>query len=171
MHQINFFATLFLSALVPLVLGFIWYHPLVFGSAWMKAGKFDPEKMKEGFNMPLVFGLTYLLGVFISFALSGIVIHQMGFFSMLQMHFKEQATQDFFKNGIAVYGNDFRTFKHGALHGAITGFGIALPVVAVNGLFERRGWTYILINAGFWILSITLMGAIICQFANLASLS
>jgi hypothetical protein len=32
-------------------------------------------------------------------------------------------------------------------------------------LFERRSWKYIFINAGYWILTLTLMGGIICAYA------
>lgn len=60
------------------------------------------------------------------------------------------------------YGDAFRTFKHGALHGFITGVFIALPITAINALFEQKSWKYILINAGYWIVSLTNMGAIIC---------
>ena len=169
--QLNFFLVAAVAAFVPLVLGFVWYHPKVFGTAWMKACGFEAEKMKEGFNMPLTFGLTLLLGFFMSFALSGIVIHQMGFYSMLQKHFTEPATLKTFGDLMAIYGDDFRTFKHGALHGTITGIGIGLTIVAVNGMFERRGFKYIAINAGFWIVCLLIMGGIICQFADLTSMS
>jgi hypothetical protein len=159
-----------ISAFVPLIIGFVWYHPKVFGTAWVRAGKFDETKLKEGFNMALVFGLTLVFGFFISFVLSGIVIHQMGFFSLLQNHWTEPDTQKRFMDIMGVYGNDFRTFKHGALHGTITGIGVALPVIAINGMFERHSFKYILINAGFWILSMLIMGGIICQFADLNSM-
>jgi hypothetical protein len=69
-----------------------------------------------------------------------------------------------------MFGGDFRTFKHGALHGTITGIGLALPIVAVNAMFERKGVKYILINAGFWTLCLIVMGGIICQLVDLASL-
>ncbi len=168
--QLNFWLVMLISAFVPLLLGFVWYHPKVFGTAWMKAGGFDEAKMKEGFNMPLVFALTLVLGFFISVVLSGICIHQMGFFSMLQKNFTDPATQEFFKKGLEMYGNDFRTFKHGMLHGVITGIGLALPVVAICGMFERKTAKHILINAGFWILCFTVMSGIICQFVDFASL-
>lgn len=80
--QLNFFLVSAIAALVPLIVGFVWYHPKVFGTAWLKINGFDEAKMKEGFNMPLVFGLTLVFGYLISFVLSGIVIHQMGFFSL-----------------------------------------------------------------------------------------
>lgn len=168
--QLNFFLVSAIAALVPLIVGFVWYHPKVFGTTWMNINGFDEAKMKEGFNMPLVFGLTLVFGYLISFVLSGIVIHQMGFFSMLQMNFKDAAVQDFFNQGNVAYGNDFRTFKHGALHGTITGFFLALPIIAINALFERRGFKYIAIHTGYWVLTLLLMGGILCQFVDLRSL-
>lgn len=162
-----------IAALIPLLVGMIWYNPKVFGTAWMNANGFtDPEKMKEGFNMPLVFGLTFVLGFFVAFGLSAIVIHQFGFFGMLQHQvgdLKDATAIAFFKTGFDTYGNEFRTFKHGTLHGTITGVTIALPIVAINALFERRGFKYIAIHAGYWIVCLCLMGGFICQFADVTA--
>lgn len=167
--QFNMIITSALAALIPLIVGMVWYNPKVFGTAWMNANGFtDPDKMKEGFNMPLVFGLTYVFSFFIAFSLAAVVIHQFGFFSMLQhkIMMKDAATMDFFKTGFDTYGNEFRTFKHGTLHGAILGVTVALPIVAINALFERKGFKYIAIHAGYWIVSLVLMGGFICQFAK-----
>jgi hypothetical protein len=62
------------------------------------------------------------------------------------------------------YGNNFRTFKHGALHGVITGIFMILPVIATNGLFERKSFKYIFISSGFWMVSLALMGGLICAY-------
>ena len=62
------------------------------------------------------------------------------------------------------YGDRFRTFGHGLLHGMLLGITIALPVIGVNALFEQKGFKYIAINAGFWIVCMGIMGGIICQF-------
>lgn len=167
--QLNFFLVAAIAALVPLIVGSVWYHPKVFGTTWLKINGFDEAKMKEGFNMPLVFGLTLVFGYLISFVLSGIVIHQMGFFSMLQMNFKDAAVQDFFNQGNLAYGSDFRTFKHGALHGTIAGIFFVLPIIGINALFERRGFKYIAVHTGYWILTLLLMGGILCQFVDLKS--
>ena len=168
--QLNFFLVAAVAALVPLFMGAIWYHPKVFGTAWLKINGFEEAKMKEGFNMPLVFGLTFVFGFLVAFALTPVVIHQFGFFGMLQKDFMSAETQEFMKQGMTAYGNDFRTFKHGALHGTITGIGFGLPIVGINALFERRGFKYIAIHAGFWIACICLMGGILCQFVDMNSL-
>jgi hypothetical protein len=62
------------------------------------------------------------------------------------------------------HGANFRSFKHGALHGTLTGFFLALPIVATGAMFEQRSWKYIAISAGYWIITFMLMGGLICQF-------
>lgn len=60
------------------------------------------------------------------------------------------------------YGTAFRTFKHGALHGFMSGLLFAFPINAINGLFERKSWRYIWVNSGYWIVTLTLIGSLIC---------
>lgn len=156
------FLILLAAALIPLVIGFVWYNPKVFGNAWMKAADMNEDKMK-GANMGLIFGLSYLFSVILASALMGIVIHQWGVFSLVG------GNAELFNTGTAAalmaeYGNDFRTFKHGLLHGVIAGFTLALPILATNAMFERKGFKYIAVNAGYWIVTMGLMGGVICQF-------
>ena len=65
------------------------------------------------------------------------------------------------------YGNNFRSFGHGAIHGIIASVFFVLPVVAINALFERRSWKYIMLHWGFWAVSLLIMGGLICQFTQL----
>ncbi|MGH7457109.1 MAG: DUF1761 domain-containing protein, partial [bacterium] len=44
--KLNFLATL-VSALATFVLGALWYSPLLFGKAWVKAHGYTEEKMNE----------------------------------------------------------------------------------------------------------------------------
>jgi hypothetical protein len=155
------------TALVPLVLGFIWYHPKVFGNAWMKATGITPEDGKK-MNMPLVFGLTYVFSFFIAVSLHFMTIHQFAFTSLLEPargfvdppNFKETILA-----AAAISETKFRTWSHGLAHGIITGVTLFLPMVAINAMFERKGWKYILINWGFYTVSFTIMMMIIDQFA------
>jgi len=41
---------------------------------------------------------------------------------------------------------------------------LALPIVGIPALFERKGFNYIAINAGYWIVSMALMGGVLCAF-------
>ncbi len=166
MH-VNFLIIL-LAALVPMVMGFIWYNPKVLGKAWMHAAGMTEEKMK-GSNMALVFGLAFLFSFFLSMAMQFMVIHQFHLYSILMnepgMKDPNSEVSMMVKGFMEKYGTNFRTFKHGALHGALGGIMIALPIIATNALFERKSAKYIAINAGYWIVTMTLMGGVICAFS------
>jgi hypothetical protein len=166
----HFLLTNAVAALIPLLIGFAWYNPKVFGKAWMASAGMTEDSMK-GANMALVFGLTYLFSFFLATELNFITIHQFGLFSMFQDPAGKAALAD--PNSelgktvhglLTTYQNNFRTYKHGALHGFIAGVTFALPIVGVNALFERKGFKYIAINAGFWIVCCVLMGAIVCHW-------
>ncbi len=156
---------LLITGLIPLIIGFVWYHPKVFGTAWMTASGVTPDSGK-GANMALTFGLTYVFSVLLSSALMSIVIHQFGFMSMMMdVPGVTDSTTEIgktFKSLMDTYGHNFRTFKHGALHGTIAGIFIGLPIIGVNALYEQKKGKYIFINAGFWTLSMALMGGVIC---------
>ena len=64
-----------------------------------------------------------------------------------------------------VYGDRFRTFEHGALHGMMGGLFIVLPIMGTNNLFERRSFKLTLINTGYWTITLALMGGVLCQWA------
>lgn len=168
MFKPNFLAIL-LAALVPMVTGFIWYHKNVFGSSWMKEAGMNEEKMK-GANMILIFGLSYLLSFLLAFAMQFIVIHQSHLYSVVMgdptLTDPNSELSMLLKNFMEKYGNNFRTFKHGALHGTIAGITVALPIIGTNALFERKSFKYVAINAGYWILTIALMGGVVCGMTN-----
>lgn len=126
----------FVAAISTLVLGFIWYHPKVFGTAWMQDSGMTEEKARQG-NMAVTFGVTFVLGLLAAWGLShyGFAVHQ---------------------------GHEgFNTFKHGVYHAGQIGLLFALPAMAINALFEQKSWRYILINAGYWVVCLSIMGGIL----------
>lgn len=156
--EINFLA-LIAAAISTLITGFIWYNPKVFGNAWMHEAGLTTEKLKGG-NMLKIFGLTILLSFFIAFVLQFFVIHQ---FSIMELVGGDpSAAKPSYEAFISDYGTAFRTFRHGALHGFMTGLFLAFPIIAINSLFERKSWKYICINSGYWIINFIIMGGIIC---------
>ncbi|SFZ90174.1 Protein of unknown function [Flaviramulus basaltis] len=155
--EFNYLAV-FVAALVPILIGFLWYNPKTFGTAWMRHAEMTEEKMKSA-NMAVVFGVTLLLSFILAFILPSITVHQMGAFSLVQGDLGIQPSYETF---MAEYKDEFRTFKHGAFHGVIAGIFIILPIIGINGLFERKSWKYILINTGYWIVTLAIMGAIVC---------
>ena len=156
--EVNFLALL-VAALTTLVVGFIWYHPKVFGTVWMRETNQTEESMK-GSNMIKIFAMSIFYAFLISFILQGIVIHQFG--AMGLVGGDPTLAKPSYAAFMADYGTAYRTFKHGMLHGFFTGLFVALPIIGTNALFERKTWKYTLINGGFWIVSLTIMGGIIC---------
>lgn len=156
--EINFLALL-AAAFSALIIGAIWYNPKVFGTAWMKAADMTEEKM-QGANMAKIFILAFIFAFLLAFALQFLTIHQTGALGMVGGD--PSLAKPSFEAFMADYGTAFRTFKHGALHGTIAGIFIALPILGTNALFERKGAKYIFINAGYWIVTMAIMGGIVC---------
>jgi hypothetical protein len=152
----NFYAVL-VSALVTLLVGFVWYNPKVFGTIWMNETGMTEEKAKQS-NLLKVFGLTIFYSLLLSTIMPSLVIHQMGVLGVFEGNDKNPEFIEFMN----LHGDAFRTFKHGALHGFISGVFFALPITAINSLFEQKSWKFILVTSGYWIVSLTIMGAIIC---------
>lgn len=146
MEEMDFnWIALIVASLIPLVTGFIWYNPKVFGTAWMKETGMTEEKAK-GMNPGKTYGLAVVFAFLIAFMLWPQV--------MLggapgEIHGAEP----------------FMTFKHGALHGAMVGLLFVLPVFATNALFEMKSAKYVMINAGYWIVTMALMGGLINAWA------
>ncbi len=156
----NFYAVL-VAALVTLLVGFVWYHPKVFGTIWMNETGMTEEKAKQS-NLLKVFGLTIFYSFMLAFITPALVIHQMSALGMIGGPEFTATAKPSYAAFLADYGTAFRTFKHGAYHGFFSGLFIALPITTINALFEQKSWKYILVTAGFWIVSWTIMGAIIC---------
>ena len=159
--ELNFMAII-MAALSTLVIGFLWYNPKTFGGIWMRESGMTEERMK-GSNMFIIFGMSLFYAFLIAFVLSPIVIHQFGAFGMINADTANAKPS--YEAFMTDYGTEFRTFKHGALHGFITGLFLALPILGTNALFERKSWKYTLVNGGFWIVCLTVMGGIICGWA------
>jgi hypothetical protein len=49
----------------------------------------------------------------------------------------------------------------GATLGAIVGIGLVATALATNGIFEDRSWTLVALNAGYQIVSLIVMGAVL----------
>ncbi len=155
----------FVVGLIPLVVGAIYYSEALLGKKWMRLNGFTPEFLKEG-NPIVLFGSTYLLSVLIAFAFSGIVVHQTSIFQTMMPEVMEEGSkaQAQFEELMAQYGNNFRNLKHGAIHGVIFSIFFVLPLIAINALFERKTWSYIFIHVGYWLITLSIMGAVMSAY-------
>ncbi len=160
-------STVLLAAFIPIAVGFIYYNPKVLGGVWMRASGMTEEKMK-GTNMLVIFGVSLLLSFVLGFIMFSLTVHQTDIYSL---HAGDQgfrvegsATMYQINELMNEYRERFRTFGHGALHGAVIGLFVVLPVLGTNALFERKNGTYIFVNVGYWVICLSLMGGVLCQW-------
>lgn len=148
-----------IAAVAALVIGAVWYNPKVFGNAWMRESGMTEEKMKGG-NMAIIFGLALVFAAMLALFLSQMTNHQWGALSLVGGD--PETAEASYAAFMADYGTKFRTYKHGAFHGVLAGIFIVLPILGTNALFERKSAKYILINVGYWTVTLAVMGAILC---------
>jgi len=156
----NFLAVV-IAALVPIFVGMIWYNPKVFGNTWMKESGMTEEKTRQA-NMLKIFGLCLVYSFMLAVMMPVLTIHQFGPLGMIGGPDFIETAKPSYEAFMTDYGDAFRTFKHGALHGCMSGLFLALPIIAISSLFEQRSWKYIAISAGYWTVVMTLMGGIVC---------
>ena len=53
----NMLLTSAMAGLIPLLVGFIWYNPKVFGTIWMRAAGITPDPKKINFPVMILVSL------------------------------------------------------------------------------------------------------------------
>jgi len=134
MEKINILS-LVIATLIPMIMGFVYYHKALFGNAWMASVGLTEEKIKEA-NMGVTMGVSLVMSFLIAFFMVG------------------------FCNGEGQEGV-YDTYGHGAAHGVIISLFFVIPIFITNGLFEQKSWTNMLINAGYWLITLAIMGAVV----------
>lgn len=129
-----------LSTITPMVIGFIYYHPKVLGGAWMRANGFSLEGMGTG-PKPVLYVVALVLSFFLSMWLLGNVTGP-----------GQQTAPD---------GHSYATFGHGMVHGVVITLMVLLPVLGTMSIFERRGWSWVFVNLGYWVVTLCIMGGIL----------
>ena len=158
-----------IAAFVPLVVGAVWYNPMVFGKMLMKANGVEVKTPMPPARAAIAFLLTYIGSYFIaSHVLGSIVIHQRGLFGMLagnpDVHTQGTELYNTVTGLMDKYGSNFRTFKHGALHGSFTGLYLVFPVIGIIALSEPKSIVWVVVHSVYWILCLAVMGGIICAY-------
>lgn len=143
--NINFLA-LICAALIPMIMGFIYYHPSVMGSAWMKANGFTKESIGTG-PKPVLYLIALLMSFLLAFFMWAWVTGAGG--------------QDVMQVTDPNDGHSYVTFGHGVVHGVIFTITVLLPVFVTMKIFEQRTWGWAFINIGYWSITVILMNGIL----------
>ncbi|MDX2302710.1 MAG: DUF1761 domain-containing protein [Microscillaceae bacterium] len=130
--NINFLAV-FVAALASFFLGALWYSPVLFSKAWQKENGFTDEYLQQG-NMAMIFGSAFLLMVLMAFGMA----------MLIQGHTEQEVS-----------------LMSGVKHGFYMGLFFVGTSMGINMLFQRRTLKLWLIDAGYQILFLCIMGAIL----------
>ena len=132
MMSVNLFAVV-VAALASVGVGFLWYHPRVFGTMWMRLTGLSPDVIERGKKHPLITTLAALGASFLmAYTLSRFA----------------------FMWGVLTLTN--------ALELAFwVWLGLVVPLLISPVLWEGRPWKLFLLNAMYWFVTITLMSVIV----------
>jgi hypothetical protein len=121
------------AALVAFLIGALWYSPVLFAKAWVRANGFTPERLAA---MQANAGRAYA-GSFVAFVVMAAVL------GLLLRHLGADSTAD------------------GAAWGFHAWLGFALPIGFTANLYSDKPAAAFLIDAGYQLVYMTVMGAIL----------
>jgi len=152
------------TALIPIVVGMAWYHPSLFGNAWLKEAGMTQEDMKAN-QKPLKFLFGFIFNFLLAFGLFTMVTHE---FSILGL---VGGDPELLKSGtagafLAEYGGSFSRFSHGVVHGILATIVMVVPIIGHQCLWSGKSFKYFLLDVGFWLVCIILMSGVIAQWGG-----
>jgi hypothetical protein len=129
-----------LAAVATMIVGFLWYSPLLFARPWMVAMGYDPNDKARIAEMQKsagpMYGISLVASLVAAFVLAKILV------------------------GMTIYS---------ALYGMKVGFAVWLAFVATvqltDKLFGNRPMKLFLINTGYQLVCYLVMGAILGKWA------
>ena len=138
LHHVNLLAVL-VAAISTMVVGFIWYSPILFAKPWMREMGYDPDDKVKIKEMQKSAGPSYF-GSFVASLISAFVLAL--FFHWLQV----------------------RSLHNGLLTSFHVWLGFVATVQFTDALFQKKSMKLFAINTGFQLVSFIAMGAILAAW-------
>lgn len=157
------FLVLLATAFIPFFIAYAWFHPNVFGGdTWQKIANLTEEQNSKAIK-PLKLGLSILLNFLIAFGMYNLTVHESGIFGMLggDIELLKSGTPKAF---LEEFSGRHLSFGHGMVHGIQGLLLFVLPILGYATIFERKSGKYLMVNLGFWLISLMLMGGVIAQW-------
>ncbi len=156
-----------LAALIPMIIGFLYYNPKLLGNAWMKEAMVTEEMIQSG-NMLKMLLVSFICAFLFSAFLFGFVVHQTDVYSLYASEpgfgDANSAVMNRLDTLMLEFGDRFRTFGHGSFHGVLIALLFVVPILGTVAIFERKSFKYVAINGGYWVITLALMGGVLCQW-------
>lgn len=131
------FVPILAAAIASTIIGYIWYHPKVFGTTWMRGTNLTPQAIEAGKKkMPIM--------AFVGFLASMVAAYVLNYF------------------GIAWGVYDW---IGGVELGIWVWIGFVAPTMLGMVLWEQKSFKYYAIVAGFWLVSFVVMSVMLVLFA------
>ncbi len=136
MIEVNYLAVL-VAAVVSMAIGFLWYHPVLFGKQWMKLKGYTSESLKKvQKEMGKLYALSFVVALVTAYVLSHVMTFSENYFGypMLQT-------------------------------GLTTAFwmwlGFMMPVQITATIFGDKKWKLFAIDTGYQLVSVLAMGVVL----------
>lgn len=158
--NLNYLA-FFLISFVPLIIGLYWYHPKSVISQWSRVEFVNLKNLS--FSKLVIF---FLLSFTLVYGYINLVIHQMGFYELFFTDIMKgsQEAETIVTDFLQKYGDKHRHFGHGALHGLINAFVLALPFIGIHALLENKSKRYVMHHFSYWLITSILISGLISEF-------
>jgi len=129
--ELNYLA-IFVAAALNMVIGALWYSPLLFGGIWMRAMHYREDHLKNGPNMALLYAIAFVMVLLTNYVLA---------------HY------------IAYFGAE--TASEGAESAFWPWLGFFVPVLIGSVLWERKSFKVFVINAAHYLVALLCSGMIL----------
>ena len=124
-----------IAGVINMVIGALWYSPLVLGKLWMRSMHKTDEELKKGFSSTAM-GLTYVVNTIASLVFAYVLAHLIKF-SMTN------------------------TFSQGVMIGFWVWLGFVVTTVIPGYMYESRPKMLYFLFIIYQLISITLMGGVL----------
>lgn len=129
---VNYLAVV-VAAVASMVVGFLWYSPMLFAKPWMKLSKLDEKKMKAAQkDMPKTYGISFIAALITAYVIAVLLN------SML-----------------------ISSISEGLMLGGFVWVGFIATTMVTGVLFQGMSWGLFFINSGYQLASILAMSAIL----------
>jgi hypothetical protein len=136
MIEVNWLAIL-LAGVSTMVVGFLWYSPKLFGKKWMAYMGYTPESMKEGQRqMAKLYLLSFVASLVTAYILSHVIV-------------------------LSQYYYEYDWVMTGLTSAFFMWLGFVAPVQLTDVLFGGKKWGLFVINTGYQLVSLLVMGVIL----------
>lgn len=138
--EVNYVAVV-LAGIAFMILGFLWYSPLLFAKPWMKLKGYTAASMKEAQSeMGKLYGLSFVLSLITAYVLS----HVMGL------------SENF-------YG--YTPVMTGVTTAFMMWLGFIMPVQVTATIFGEKKWKLLSIDTGYQLVGMLIMGVVLGIFS------